>query len=202
MVVSYPHDRARNYAELLAYVTDRLPTHNPYVVLAESFSTPLAVKLAAQHPDNLRGLIICAGFVTNPARGWLRLLQPLAAPFLFRFGIPVAAVDHFLIGGDAPAELQQTVLRTIRSVPPEVIAARIRFVAGCDVRADLAKINVPTLYLQPTGDRLVTAHSLAEIRNAKPDVRAAQVAGPHFLLQREPRKAAELVAEFIRQHCV
>jgi pimeloyl-[acyl-carrier protein] methyl ester esterase len=83
-VIAYPADQVLNYSQLLAYVTDRLPIQEPYMVLAESFSTPLVVHLAARHPANLKGLIMCAGFVTNPARSWLRFLQMLATPHLFR----------------------------------------------------------------------------------------------------------------------
>jgi len=197
-VVRYPTDRALSYAELLTYVTECLPAEKPYIVLAESFSTPLAVSLAARHPRNLRGLILCAGFVTNPARGWLRFLQALAWPLWCRRGIPAAAVSHFLVGRNAALELQQRVVRTIQSVPPAIIAARIRFVARCDVRRELASVSVPTLYLQPTDDRLVTPRSLEEIQKEKPDIQVVQVAGPHFLLQREPSRATQVIADFVR----
>jgi pimeloyl-ACP methyl ester carboxylesterase len=200
-VVHYPADRLLSYAELLAHVEEHLPIENPYIVLAESFSAPLGVSLAAHHPRNLRGLILWAGFVTNPARGLLRLLQALALPFWFRLGIPAAAVNHFLIGRNAPPELHQLVVRTIQRVRPATMVARIRFVAGCDVRRELAEVSVPTLYLQATDDRLVTPRSLEEIQKEKPGIQAVQIDGPHFLLQREPGRVTEIIAAFVRQVC-
>ena len=128
----------------------------------------------------------------------MRFLQMLATPHLFRFPIPGVAVDHFLIGRGAPDDLQECVLQTIRSIAPEALAARVGLVARCDARRELAAVQVPTLYLQAANDRLVGTRSLKEILTGKPDTEIVRLAGPHFLLQREPLKAKEAIADFVR----
>jgi len=35
------------------------------VILAESFSAPIAIRLAAEAPPNLKALVICAGFIES-----------------------------------------------------------------------------------------------------------------------------------------
>jgi pimeloyl-ACP methyl ester carboxylesterase len=82
---------------------------------------------------------------------------------------------------------------------PEVFSSRLRSISSCDARAELARVSVPALYLQAANDRVVPARCLDEILAIRPDVTVARIDGPHLLLQREPRQAAEIVTDFIRQ---
>src|SRR4051794_17198322 len=66
MVVKYPPDRAMNYAELEELVRASLPVERPFVLLAESFSGPVAVAIAASKPAGLRGLVLVCSFVRSP----------------------------------------------------------------------------------------------------------------------------------------
>src|SRR5947208_10361918 len=61
----------------------------------------------------------------------------------------------------------------------------------------LVRVRVPTLYLQAEQDRLVRKSSFQEIHELKPDTVLASIAAPHFVLQREPRKTADLIAQFV-----
>lgn len=83
------------------------------------------------------------------------------------------------------------------SKSPEVAALRVRGVMACDASEQLARVRVPTLYLQGEQDRLVRKSSFQEIKEVKPDTILASIAAPHFVLQREPRKAADLIAHFV-----
>jgi pimeloyl-ACP methyl ester carboxylesterase len=55
-VISYPPDRSMNYAEHEAHVRERLPEHGEYMLLAESFSGPVGIAIAASAPAGLKGL--------------------------------------------------------------------------------------------------------------------------------------------------
>jgi len=196
-IVRYPANRPLSYADLISLVVDALPRSQRFVLLAESFSTPLAVMLASKHPANLKGLIICAGFVRNPLRGWLRCMKSFVWPSLFRIPPPRFVLEHFLVGALAPRELKDDVRRTLRSVSADVIAFRVRSVMACDARAELTRVHVPTLYLQAEHDRLVSKSSFEEIQALKPDTTLALIGAPHFVLQVEPYKAAEVITQFI-----
>jgi pimeloyl-[acyl-carrier protein] methyl ester esterase len=180
-------------------VENAIPTDGRFVLLAESFSTPLAVRLAATNPVNLAGLVICAGFVTNPLDRWLRIVRVLVRPSLFRRSLPDSILDYFLIGSHPPRDLRDTVHRTLRSVSPEVMALRARAVMNCDAREYLAKVQVPILYLQAAHDRLVKDRCFAEIKRLKPDTVLASILGPHLLLQREPHQGAEAIVKFLQR---
>jgi len=46
-------------------------------------------------------------------------------------------------------------------------------------------------------DKVVPKSCLEEIQRIKPDIRVAQIDGPHLILQREPEQSANIVAKFI-----
>jgi len=196
-IVRYPRDRPLSYDDLLACAAGSIPENQPFVILAESFSTPLAVRLAATNPEGLKGLVICAGFIRNPVHGWLSHMKAVVQPSFFRIPLPRFVIDRFLIGARAPRELRDEVRRTLRSVPPEIVAFRVRAVMECDASKELVRVRVPTLYVQAEQDRLVGKLSFEEIQDLKPDTVLATIAAPHFLLQREPRRAADLIAAFL-----
>jgi pimeloyl-[acyl-carrier protein] methyl ester esterase len=193
----YLPDVVLSYGQLARMVRFMCEDSPPFVLMAESFSTPLAILIAAENPSNLRGLILCAGFASSPVRGAKRWLPAMLAPMLMRAPLPEAAIRSWLLGWDAPREMLKTAREVIASVKPAVRSARLQEVLKCDVRAELRKIAVPMLYLQARHDRLVGPHCLKEMRNIRPGIRAVVVDSPHFVLQREPQKAAEIVAEFL-----
>jgi len=196
VTVRYPAEQCLSYAELENFVRAVCPTSGPFMLLAESFSTPLAIQYAASNPVNLVGMVLCAGFATSPVRGWRQLLGRLLAPLLFRIPLPNLAAKLWLVGPDASPSLLAAVRSAVSSVRSKVLAARLRAVLGCDVRAELGRVAVPVLYIQAKQDRLVSSSCLEELRRVKPQIVVAALEGPHLLLQREPRRAAEVVAGF------
>jgi pimeloyl-[acyl-carrier protein] methyl ester esterase len=196
-VVSYPKNIFLPYSELLHRVSIAVPKAEPFVVLAESFSTPLAMKYAATSPPNLAAVVICAGFVRKPIVGWSRLVKAVAKPWFFRLRPPQFILEYFLVGKNAPPALIQMLRHTLQRVRPEVLSGRVREVLDCDARNDLARTTVPVLYLRAFHDRLLSASCQREILQIRPDVEVATIEGPHMLLQREPQKVANLVVPFI-----
>lgn len=196
--VRYPTERSLSYSDLETLVQSACPTFGPFVLLAESYSTPLAIKYAASNPGNLEAMVLCAGFATSPMRGWRRLLGWLVAPLMFRIPLPNLAAKRWLVGPDASPSLLESVRAAISSVKPEVLAARLRGVLACEVRPEMGQVTVPILCLQAKEDRLVSASCLDELRQIKPQITMVTLEGPHLLLQREPHKAAETVVRFLQ----
>jgi pimeloyl-ACP methyl ester carboxylesterase len=197
-IVRYPTDFSHSYPELMTFVRSAVPASEPFVLMTESYSTPLAIQFAATNPPYLKGLILCAGFASSPVRGWLRFLCSFLSLFLFRLKIPGFAAKLFLIGPNAAPSLLVAVQAAISSVHPKVLTARLRSVLNCDVRAELGRVTVPILYIQASRDRLVHASSMEEIQRIKSQIVVATIAGPHLILQREPQQAAEVVTRFVQ----
>jgi pimeloyl-[acyl-carrier protein] methyl ester esterase len=121
----------------------------PFVLLAESFSSPLAFRYASMPPPNLRGLIISAGFVANPFPKWSEPLRLITKPWFFKMKPPRFLMEHFLLGEKAPFALIEKVRGALQNVHPDVMSARVLEVLKCDARSDLARTNIPLLYLHP-----------------------------------------------------
>jgi pimeloyl-[acyl-carrier protein] methyl ester esterase len=200
VTVRYPADRFLSYSELASLVRNSCPPSERFVLLAESFSTPLAIQYAAANPMNLAALVLCAGFASSPVRGWRRILSSLLTPIMFHIPLPKFAARFWLVGPNAPSSVLTSVRAAISSVKPNILSARFRAVIACDALAELEQIAVPILYIQVKQDRLVSASCLEEIRRIKPQVTVATLEGPHLLLQREPQKSAERFLQFAQQH--
>ena len=197
--VRYPTDAIHSYGELLKLVQSAIPESDLFVLLAESFSTPLAIQCAAANPANLRGLILCAGFSSSPLSGWKRWVCRLLAPYLFRVTIPRFAIKQFLVGQGAPPELVTAVRKATSQVQHQVLRSRLRLIANCDAGLDLTRVNVPVLYLRAMGDRMVPIRCGEEIQRINPRTKMEAIAGPHLILEREPQRCADAVARFVMQ---
>jgi pimeloyl-ACP methyl ester carboxylesterase len=197
-IVDYPANEPLSYHELMRFVCSAAPKSEPFVLFAESFSTPLAVEYAASNPPNLTAVIICAGFVFKPI-GWSRLAQAITWPWLFRVRAPNWMLEYFLIGRGASRALIQELRQVLRSVSPEALSVRAREALNCDVRNALARTTVPLMYVQALQDNLIAESCVDDIQRIKPDVVVAQVAGPHLLVQCEPQKVASIVSTFVQK---
>ena len=64
-VVRYPVRKDVSYEELLEIVMGEIDSSRPFVVLAESFSGPLAIELYERMGGNLKGMIFCSTFARS-----------------------------------------------------------------------------------------------------------------------------------------
>jgi pimeloyl-[acyl-carrier protein] methyl ester esterase len=200
-IVRYSNHVPLGFRDLLPAVRSAIPDSSPFVLLAESFSTPVAVQLAAEGPSNLQAVIICAGFVKSPVGTLSRFWISALAPMLFGFPLPSFVIRSLLVGSTAPVELVRRVRTVVSTVSPQVLVLRLRAVLKCDEQRALSRISVPILYVQAAEDRLVRQSSLETIRAVRADVTIARMAAPHFILQREPQSAADAIVAWLAQHC-
>jgi len=195
--VSYPRDEPLSYDELESWVASRLPARDPFIVLGESFSGPVAIRIAAKRPPGLLGVVLVASFVRSPIPvSWAK---PLVVPAMFRWAATEPLLRGFLVGSDAPRELVRDVADTIRSVSANVLASRVREVLSVDARAALRACAVPILYLTATRDRLVRRNVARSIQDESNNVRVEVVDGPHLVLQRAPGPCARAIRGFMSE---
>jgi pimeloyl-ACP methyl ester carboxylesterase len=197
VVVRYPSGEVLDYDALEAVVRTALPQDEPYVLLGESFSGPIAVSLAASAPVHLKGLILCCSFVRNP-RPMLSCLR-LAVPALPVSLLPVHAIARMLLHPLSTPALCQSVAQSVKQVSPSALRARLKAVLTVDVSEKLAACAVPVLYLQARHDRVVPGSAAQDIARLVPAVQTARLPAPHFLLQTMPSQAAVAVRSFVEQ---
>jgi sigma-B regulation protein RsbQ len=198
-IVRYPPTGCTSYAEVDAFLRSAGIDTEPFVLLAESYSSVAAITLAAANPPNLKGLIICVGFATPPVRKLLRPISSLLTHVLFALPRPTFVTKHWTAGHDAPKELLDKLKRIRTTIPADTFAARIRAVLTCDVRRELAQVRVPILFLHAKDDQLINMACLEEMRAIQPHAEVEILPGSHMLLERHPQEAAARVARFIRE---
>lgn len=202
-VVTYPPQVPHSYSSLSSRVASVLPRDIPYVLIAESFSGPLAIRLAATVSPPPRAVILCASFAVFPAGRLAARLLALSQGFLFRFQPPRWAVKHFLLGWDAPDALIRHFYAAIASVSKEVLQNRLAEILTVDARSDLAalaSLSIPMLYLRGSRDRLVGEQSIRVITQFQPKIQFETLNAPHLLLQHQPHEAVAAIERFIREH--
>jgi pimeloyl-ACP methyl ester carboxylesterase len=192
-VVSYPPDQRRSYPELCEHVTASLPRDEPYTLVAESFSGPIAIRLAVASPPNLQAVVLCASFVYFPASHVARLFLTCLSRVLFLVPPPALAVRYFLAGGDAPDELVTSFYQVAATVSRSVLSYRLRIALAVDEREALRTTSVPLLFLLPTRDHLLGRGSIGLVSQLRPDAAIETIDAPHLLLQRNPRDAIQAI---------
>jgi pimeloyl-[acyl-carrier protein] methyl ester esterase len=195
-IVRYPTSQPLNYRELERLVSSELPSDEPYVLLGESFSGPIAISIAATRPPLLCGVVLCCSFTRNPRPG----LAPLRGLVNWLPGRPpLAPLDWFLAGRFGTPQLREALARSLAQVSPAALRARMTAVIGVDVGPVLPSISVPLLYLRATEDRVVPASASEVMLKEVPRAEVVDLVAPHFLLQTVPKEAAAAVNQFVRK---
>jgi pimeloyl-ACP methyl ester carboxylesterase len=194
-VISYPTRESLSYYQLLSRMTDELREERSMVLIAESFGGPLAVRFAADHPERVKAIILCASFIRLPRPPWS---QRILGRLLFHLPVSVAALRRYL-AGDQASEMVLTGLRnSLRHSRPSVLLARLHESFRVDCSEALSRCcSMPLLYLAGSEDRLMPRQAIDAIRAVRPDVMIATLNGPHMLLQTEPGACWRAIRQFL-----
>jgi pimeloyl-ACP methyl ester carboxylesterase len=194
--LSYPPDEPLGYDELAALVRPKLP-RGRFVLLAESFSGPLALRLAAEAPRGLEAVILAATFLRRPLDPLLHPFRALVGTRLLGMRRPAWAVRQFMAGPDAPASLVKEMQDVGQEVKPLVLAHRAAEALAVDAREALSAVEVPVLFLAPTRDRLIRRDAWTDVATMRPDAEVVHVEAPHMILQRCPHACLARIEEFL-----
>lgn len=196
-VVSYPPHELLSYRELANRVHDSLPNNEPYIMIAESFAGPLALMLAERADNNLKAVVLCATFLTNP-RPWLSKLAPLLLHEWLVGMPPKKWMARLMVTGrDAPDKMLERMFEVHKTVSPTVIIDRLYSVFNVDVTDTLRHCALPVLHLYGERDHLVLKYSHKEIQQTRPDIKSIAIDGPHFLLQTHPQTCVQAITKFL-----
>jgi pimeloyl-[acyl-carrier protein] methyl ester esterase len=182
-----------DYSELASHYAKTLRLTPDSVLIAESFSGPLAIMLAER--CRVAALILCNTFAKAP---YPQALAALPLSLLARIPPPAPLVRYFIVGPNASDKIVRQVRAAVASVPARVLAFRARSALRVDVTFELARCTSPILYLRGTEDHLVHKKSVeAVVEAASVPVSVAQIPGPHLLLKTSPREAWRAIGEFL-----
>jgi pimeloyl-ACP methyl ester carboxylesterase len=166
------------------------------VLIAESFSGPVAIAVAARHPGKVRCLVLCATFAVGPFRSLLSGAKFVPSRLFRPNPLLPTIVNHFCFSGDS-ISLRPSPVAVVSTVPPAIMRARLACLGGIDVRPLLPRISTPVLYLRASKDRIVSSRLSRELTSQLSNVTVTEIDGPHLLLQTRPRECAAAINGFI-----
>ena len=182
------------FEEYVESAARALPEHA--VVIAESFSGPIAVALAARYAAKVRCLVLCATFARSPFRTLLRFVRFIPARAFSPNPLLPATLRHFCFNGD-DVSLRPSAVSVVGTVPPAIMRSRLACLASVDVSLLLQKIELPVLYLRASRDRIVGARISRALTSQLSNVSITEIDGPHLLLQARPRECATAITSFV-----
>ncbi|MFA5955666.1 alpha/beta fold hydrolase [Hyphomicrobium sp.] len=192
-IVRYPQDPSLGYAGYAEIVRNEIGNRSVYL-LGESFSGPVAVRVAAQLGQQVQGIILAATFLKNPWPGALlrraALVNPRSTPAKIR--------DAILMGDYGDPELVSKIGEIVQTLSRRVRAARVRAVADVDVRDDFARLACRILVLHGRGDWLVRKSPIQLAVSEKGMARMVVLPGAHMLLQTRSAEAAAEIIHFTK----
>jgi pimeloyl-[acyl-carrier protein] methyl ester esterase len=187
-VLPLPDNSADDYDALTRSVGDRIRGLGPCHLIAESFSGPLAIRIAARQPELVQRLTLVASFATSPAPGWAHWLP---WSWLFRLPLPYTVAKYLFVGNDH--DMATRLRNAVRQTSAATLVKRVRCILEVDVCRDLASLQCPVEYLRPTADRLVSDRAVCKIRECHPSVAIHRIDGPHLILQTRPEQSWSII---------
>ena len=191
IVVSLP--QRASYDDLMQSVRPFVP-NEPFIVLGESYSGPLALRLGTERGVPALAIVLCNSFIAAPRPPLLRVLP---WTLLFRAPPPAAVVRRLLAGRDASPALVSAIRAAVAKTPAHLLAARMRAVLELN-ESIFDTVTVPLLYLRGTEDVIVPDSAMKRIERVAPRMVRKEIAAPHLLLQTAPKEAWRAITEFLR----
>jgi pimeloyl-[acyl-carrier protein] methyl ester esterase len=172
-------------------------SNKPSVLVAESFSGPIALHVMNRFPERVQCAVLCATFATSPFRALIPAALALPAFALTANALGAAVLRVMCLNEARDPSPIEAVSRVSGAMTPETIKARLRVLRSLDLTPDLGNITAPTLYLRASRDRIVGRRLGQRLINGLKSVEVKEIDGPHLLLQARPRECAAAIREFV-----
>lgn len=195
LVISYPPDIKLDYEELVEFVISELPEDN-CILVAESFSGPIAHQVVLQKLKNVKSVIYVATFLGSPRRYLLRISHLLPTKFIFAVSIPNFIIKRLLFNFATNEQVINLFKQSIRQVSPDVLSFRLNQLAKLPNDHGISKIRAS--YIQASDDKLISKSCIEAFKKVFDNINVFHVKGSHFILQTNPSACAEIVANEIR----
>ncbi|MBA2126923.1 alpha/beta hydrolase [Hyphomicrobium methylovorum] len=193
--VSYPNDASLGYAGYSKLVCELIGKRN-VILLGESFSGPVAVRVAAQLGQQIESVVLAATFLKYPYPGWLLRRAARVDPET----TPVRLRNRVLMGSYGDPELEAKVDGIVRNLSRPVRAARLCAIADIDVRDDFTALKVPVLALHGRQDLLIRRTPIQRAVSRKGGARMIVLPAAHMLLQTRARECAAEILSFVSSY--
>ncbi|MDC7684366.1 alpha/beta hydrolase [Asticcacaulis sp. BYS171W] len=193
--LAYPQTGDQAYAHLGQLLLPEMPLDRDYILVGESFGGPLAIWLALHAPRKPLKLILGATFAASPYGRLGQIVSPLIP--LGRF-LPLWTWQiRLMLFNGGHAETAQMIHDTVSPIDRRTLLARVQSVLTCDMRSQLAALQMPILSLNAGKDRLIPP---VLPRHFGKNIRQIRLGLPHMIFQCDPAGICENhILPFLRQ---
>lgn len=194
--INLPQKGKQNYRALNDWLGQKLDDQpsKPRVLVAESFSGPLALHYASKHPDQIAAVILGASFCDAPLNPGIALL-PLRPLFMVK--PPKKALSYFLAGDEATDAKLASLRSVIQQIPSGTLSKRIRAVLELDSAEAPTLTDLPILILQADQDNLIPWEAQQRLESRYPHAKVNWINSPHLIFQSHPNQCMKIMLEFI-----
>lgn len=177
-----------------------------YVLVGDSFGAVISLALAVRRPAGLRALVLSGGFAADPVTTPVARMRIAAAQMMpaalydtvtLRFHAAALASPH-----DGRGQHPWTTADSRRlfqdNTPHASYVSRSKAAFSADYRSQLGRVEVPTLLLTPSHDRLIGPRAAQVLLAGLPD--ATEVVLPktgHLFRFSHPVDYAQAVEDFL-----
>jgi pimeloyl-ACP methyl ester carboxylesterase len=187
-IVSYPAQAYLSYEQLEELVVRELPVSGKYIIIAESFSGPIALRLASRAYGDLVTIVLVSSFAYRPL-GWKgSLLARLPLSVIFRLPFPDFVLRTFLLGSSASADDLSRARQVIGQVRPQVLASRLKEALTSDYGKHQIHVHaiVRVVAIFAEYDHLLGHRSRQSVAEVCSKAEIEIVPAPHLALQAAP----------------
>lgn len=171
-------------------------------LMAAKIAGPIALRLAARHPAQVRSLVVVGGLVSGQeslgdrAAAWLEHIERHGVESWARWTMPGR------LGAACPPEMMEGWARLMGATPLSTQLGFIRSVPAIDVWADLPRIACPTLVVTTDGSGLGSVESVRAWQKAIPQSELMVVPGDSYhVAATHPEMCAGAALDFIDRRC-
>ncbi len=192
-VVTYPTQTKLSFDTLVEIAENQIPAEKPIQLVAESFSGLVAIRLLTRSQRNYKSVVFCAAFASSPVPGFKWLVKAILRLMRVWSGAVSLGVRHFCLNGSGSQTIVEQVSHIIDKIPVSLLQARLEMIGELNLIDELGRINIPSVYLLASQDRLVPRRCTQEFVDNIPTLKLHEIDGPHFLLQACPGVAAKVI---------
>ena len=192
--IELPSEGKQDYVTLSSWLNDYLSASQPRLIIAESFSGPLALRLAAREPTKICGVVLAASFCDAPVNPGIALL-PLRPLFMVK---PThKALRHFLIGDNADEQDVVELRKVVQKTRSSTLANRVRVILELQEQDNPTLTKTPILLLQAQNDNLIPWDAQQRLEACYPRATVHWLESPHLILQQHPQQCLDAIQEFL-----
>ena len=180
--------------DFVAVAASKLTTKTKTVIVAESFSGPIAAQLAFRFPERIAAIVFAASFVIPPNHNLLKLARFIPANFFRNISSRGWLVKKFCLNDVRDKSIINEGIAVVASLEPDVIQRRLMMLSQT---APSKTCVIPTLDLRAMRDRIVSLSSAASVAQVFVNATTVKIDAPHFLLLSRPEECWIAIEKFL-----